>query len=61
MGISTINAMDEVSGLSTPATRIRSPTDGAHWSMPNNITGETTAVGVSEEKSDCDCNYKTEF
>ena len=57
----TNNAFDEGSGLITPATIILRPTDGAHWSAPNNIFGETTSVGVSEEKSDYDYNYKTEF
>ena len=61
MGISIINALDEGSGLSTPATIILRPTDNAHWSMHNHIFGETTAVEVSEKKSECNYNYKTEF
>ena len=35
--------------------------DGAHWSAPNYIFGETTAVGVIEANSDYGYNYKTEF
>ena len=61
LGISTINALDEGSGLSTPATRIQRPMHGDHWSMPNNIFGETIAVGVSESESYSDYNYKTEL
>ena len=61
LGFSAINALDEVSGLSTSATMIRQPEDCAHWRSHNHIFGETTAVGVSEAKSDYDYNYKTEF
>ena len=53
--------MDKGSGISTPATRIRSPIYGAHWSAPNHIFGETTAVGVSQAKSDYDYNYKLSY
>ena len=35
--------------------------DGAHWIAPNHSFGETTAVGVSEAKSDYDYNYKNKF
>ena len=59
--ISSIDALDKGSGISTPATIIQSPTDGAHWSAPNHIFGETTVIGVSEENSDYDYNYKTYF
>ena len=61
LGLLNINALDESSGLSTPATIIRSPMDGANWSTPNHFFGETTAVGVSEAKSDYDYNSKTDF
>ena len=61
IGLLTINALDESSGLGTPATRIQRPTDGAHWSAPNHNFGETIAIGVSDTKSDYDYNYKTEF
>ena len=60
LGLSTISALDEGSGLSITANIIRRPTDGAHWSAPNNIFGETTVVGLSEAKYDYDYNYKTE-
>ena len=43
---STINVLDEGSGISTPNSIIRRPMYGAHWSLPKNIFGETTAVGV---------------
>ena len=56
-GLLTINALDESRGLSTPATRIRSSVDGAHWSAPNHVFGETIAVGMSEAKSEYD--YKS--
>ena len=59
LGFSIINSLDESSGLSTPTTIIRMPADGSHWSAPNHVFGENTAVGVSESKSDYDYNYKT--
>ena len=58
---STINALDENSGLVTPATRIRRPNNGAHWSAPNHVSGETIVVRVSEAKSGYEYNYKTEI
>ena len=61
LGLARINELDEFSGLSTPTTIIRRPTDGAHWSAPNHIFGETSSVGVSDTKSDYNYNYKTEF
>ena len=61
MGFSTINALDERSGISTPDTRIRRPTDDTYWSASNHVYGKTTAVGVSEAKSDYDYNYKLSF
>ena len=44
-----------------PATIILRPADIAHWSAHNHIFGETTEVGVLEEKSDYDYNFKTNF
>ena len=61
LGFSTINALDESNGLGTLSTRILRYMDVAHWSAPNHVFGETTAVGVSEEKFDYDYNYKTGF
>ena len=61
LGLLTINALYEGRGLSTLATRIRIPADGAHWSIPNHISGKTTVGGVSDAKYDYDNNYKTEL
>ena len=61
LGFLNINSLDEISGLSTPAKRIRRPTDCANWSAPDHIFGEVTAVGVREAKSGHDHNYKIEF
>ena len=52
LGFSTINALYEGSGISTPTTIIQKPMDGAHWSRSNHVFGETKAVGMSEAKSD---------
>ena len=61
LGFFTINALDKSIDLSTPTTIIRKSMYGAHWSVPNYVFGEMTAVGVSEEKSYYNYNYKTEF
>ena len=61
MGIFTINSLVEGNGISIPVTRIRRPTYGAHHSVPNHISGENTAVGVSELKHDYDYKYNTKF
>ena len=58
---STINSLNESSGIITPTTRIRRPMDGSHWSAPDHVLGEATAVGISVAKSDHDYSYKTEF
>ena len=55
MGFSIITSLDEISGLGNPATRIRRPADGAHWSTPNHFFCSTTAVGLS--KVEYDYNY----
>ena len=52
LGLSTINILDESSGLSTPATRIRRPRDGAHWSALNNVFDKANVVGTSKAKLD---------
>ena len=61
LGLSNIDALDKVSGLSNPATRIQRPVDGAHRSAPNHIFGETKSVGEREAKYNYDYNYKTDF
>ena len=61
LGFLTINALDKISGLSNPATRIQRPTDGYHWSASTHVFGEAKSVGLSEAKSDYDYNYKMEF
>ena len=37
LGLLAINAMDEFNIFSTPATRIRRPTDGPHWYTPDHV------------------------
>ena len=61
MGLSTFNTLDERGVLGTPATRIRRPMDGSHWSGPDHVFGEATAVVMSAAKSDHDYNYKNYF
>ena len=57
----TINTFYESSVLSTPANRILRPTNGSHWSAPDHVFDEATAVGMSVSKSDHDYKYRTEF
>ena len=61
LGFLNITQLDEISGLITPATRVLRPKNGSHWSTPNQLFCETSAVGMSEAKSDYDYNYETEF
>ena len=61
MWLLTINTFNESGVLGIPATRIIRPVYGSHWSMPNHIFGDVTAVGMSAAKSDHDYNYKTYF
>ena len=56
-----VDTSDEFVILGTPATRIRSQTDGSHWSAPNHVFGEATAVGMSAASSYQDNSYKTDF
>ena len=61
MGITAINTLNEKSVLSTPNNRIWRSTDGYHWSVPDHVFGETTAVRMNAEKSDYDYIFKNDF
>ena len=61
LGILAVNASYEVNIFGTPATRIRRPTYGPHWSAPDHIFGEATAVVMGATKSELEYNYKTDF
>ena len=61
MGILAINILNERGVLGTPDTRIQSPIDRYHWSAPDHISGEATAVVISAANSDHNYNNKTDF
>ena len=61
LGLLAINAFDEISSLSTPATRILWHTDGTHWSVPGHVFGEAIEVGMRTANSGHDYNCKPEF
>ena len=61
MGLPSINTLNKISVLGTPATRILRPMYGSHLSAPDHVFGEATAVGMSAANSDHDYNYKTDF
>ena len=61
LGLPAVNTSNEFCIISTPATRIRSPKDGSHWSAPDHVFGEATAVGISGARSDQYYSYKTHF
>ena len=62
LGLSTVDALDKGAGLWNPATRVGRPMDVDHWSVPDHIFGETTAVGDAvSAKSDYDYNCKAGF
>ena len=51
MWIPAINILNESVDIGTPVTIIRRPTDVPHWSMPDHVFGEATAVIMSAAKS----------
>ena len=61
LGLLTINTSNDLSLLVTPATRIRRPTDGYHWSMTDRVFGEATSVIMNVARSGQDYSYKTNF
>ena len=61
LGLLDTNKLNERGVIGTPATKIRMPKDGSHWMAPYHVFGETTAVGMSAEKSDHEYCYKTGF
>ena len=54
-----IQASDEFNAFGTPATRVRRPADGSHWSALGQVFGESTAVGMSGTRSEQKYDYKT--
>ena len=60
VGFSTLDSLDKGAGLWNPDTRFGRPTYLSHWSAPDDIFGETTAVGdAGIAKSEY--NYKTDL
>ena len=59
-GFSTFNALDKGAGIWILVTRVRRPSDVAHWSAPDNAVRESTAVGDAVSAKS-DYNYKTDF
>ena len=58
LGLPAINTLNEVGILITPAARIQRPKDVFHWSVPDHVFGESSAVGTSVAKSDHGYSYK---
>ena len=56
-----VSISDEFNTFGTPNIRVRRSTDGTHWSVPDHIFGEVTAVGMSRTRSKLDYIYKTDF
>ena len=61
LGLLDINKFNESSVLSTPSTSIWRPKHVSHWSAPDHIFGEATAVRMIVAKSDRDYSYKPNF
>ena len=59
LGLLDIKKLNESDVLGTPTISIQSTKDGSHWSVPYNVFGKATSVGMSVAKSDHDYNYKT--
>ena len=56
-----VNTSDEFRILGTPSTIIRRLMDVSHWSAPDHVFGEATAVGMSVARSDQEYSNKTDF
>ena len=54
LGILAINASDKLNTFGTPATRVRRPTDGTHWSTPYHVFGEATVAGMNRTRLELD-------
>ena len=61
LGLPAVNALDEFNTFGTPATRVRRPTEGPHWSVLDHIFGEAKVIGMSGTRSELDYSYKTDF
>ena len=58
LGLPAVNTSNKFGILGTLATRIRMLEDGSHWSAPDHVFGEATAVIMSVARSDQDYSYK---
>ena len=56
LGLLAINTLNEIVVLGTPDTMIQRPTDRFHWSAPDHVFSEATAVRMSAAKSDHNYN-----
>ena len=61
LGIPDVNALDEFNASGNSATRVRRPTNGSHWSVPDHVFGEARAVVMSYTRSKQNYSYKTGF
>ena len=52
LGLPSINTSNELGILGTTTNRIINTTYGSHWSAPDHVFGEATAVGMSAASSD---------
>ena len=59
LGLLDVNTLNEFGILGTPATRVRRPIYGSHWSALDHIFGRATVVRMSAARSDQDYSYKT--
>ena len=61
LGILAINILNESGVLGTPNNNIQRPMDWYHWTSPDHVFCEATAVVMSAARSDQDYSYKTDF
>ena len=61
LGLPAVITLDEVKIFKNPATRIRRFTGGSHWSAPDHVLGEATAVRMSATSPEQDYSHKTDF
>ena len=61
LGLLAVNTSDELIIQGSPATIIRRPTDGFHWSAPDHVFEKATSVRTSATWSEQYHSYKTDF
>ena len=61
LGLTVVNALDELRSFDTPATRVGRLMDGSNWSYTGHVFGEVTAAGMCGTMSGQNYSYKNDY